>query len=222
MASRHHTPLTPRRVGADRPPAVTADLHPGQPVEVISFPTLLPACRRQRRRPVSRSVIDSGTQGREGYQGILVWLDRGSGHPRPVIAIGLAHLRGQGHDRLLPGGSATSRLGSCDGGAADPEPHPSQPRQHANHMPTNMLASMWPLKGACPAAKHSRPAGGQLPAISPGPSSPAPAAAPTLAWSDEFQALFKGTGQALQRGLRGIASPALDPADVGLADPGPL
>lgn len=50
----------------------------------------------------------------------------------------------------------------------------------------------------------------------------APTTAPTLAWSGEFQALFKGTGQALQRGLCGIASPALDPADVGLADPGPL
>ena len=47
-------------------------------------------------------------------------------------------------------------------------------------------------------------------------------AAGTRETSDEFQALFEGPGQALQRGLCGIASPALDPADVGLADPGPL
>lgn len=45
MGSQRHTPLTPRRVGADRPPAVTADLH-RQLAEVIRFPPLLPACRR--------------------------------------------------------------------------------------------------------------------------------------------------------------------------------
>jgi len=46
------------------------------------------------------------------------------GQPRPVIAIRLSHLRGQGHDRLFPGGLGHVKGGVVRRGAADPEPRP--------------------------------------------------------------------------------------------------
>lgn len=83
----------------------------------------MPWCVTSVRRRSPHGEVLTGRHLAGSLRGVVT-AGPGLGHPRPVVAVALTHLRGQGRNRFFPGGLGHVQARVVRRGAANPEPRP--------------------------------------------------------------------------------------------------